>query len=194
MRFTPPLTMSLPVSLVIILSYLMALLAIAFYTLLERKLLGYFQLRKGPNKIALAGLPQPLADALKLFLKEHTPPARANLGPYALAPVLGLSLALILWALYPISFPAFFIPYGALFFFCLSRINVYPTLAAGWFSNSKYALLGALRGVAQTISYEVSLALIFISPLILHSSFDFSVILFSSMVPKMFLLPPLIII
>jgi NADH:ubiquinone oxidoreductase subunit H len=92
----PPPTMSLPFSLIIFLSYLMALLAIAFYTLLERKLLGYFQLRKGPNKIALAGLPQPLADALKLFLKEHSTPTVANLAPFALAPLLGLSLALTL--------------------------------------------------------------------------------------------------
>ena len=86
--------MSLPCSIFLILSYLIALLAIAFYTLLERKILGYFQLRKGPNKVALAGLPQPLADALKLFLKEHSTPSVANLLPFLFAPIIALTLAL----------------------------------------------------------------------------------------------------
>lgn len=93
---TPPPEMSFPFSIIIIINFLIALLAIAFYTLLERKLLGYFQLRKGPNKISLMGLPQPLADAVKLFFKEQAPPSLANLLPFYFAPILGLFLALFI--------------------------------------------------------------------------------------------------
>lgn len=90
------LVMSLSFVLFMLLSYIMALLAIAFYTLLERKILGYFQLRKGPNKVSLIGLPQPLADAIKLFTKEQTPPLLASLAPFLLAPFIALALALLL--------------------------------------------------------------------------------------------------
>jgi NADH-ubiquinone oxidoreductase chain 1 len=163
-------------SISFILSYIIALLAIAFYTLIERKFLGYFQLRKGPNKVILIGLPQPFADAIKLFTKEQTNPTPANMSPYIFAPILGLILALILWTLYPHSNPSSFFIYGILYFLCVSSINVYTTFIAGWCSNSKYALLGALRGIAQTISYEVSIALILLSVLILHKSIDLNII------------------
>jgi len=159
-------------SISFILRYVIALLAIAFYTLIERKFLGYFQLRKGPNKVILIGLPQPFADAIKLFTKEQTYPTPANKYPYVLAPILRLILALILWTLYPHSNPSSLSTYGILYFLCISGINVYSTFIAGWCSNSKYALLGALRGVAQTISYEVSIALILLSALIIHKSID----------------------
>jgi len=159
-----------------ILRYVIALLAIAFYTLIERKFLGYFQLRKGPNKVILMGLPQPFADAIKLFTKEQTNPTPANLSPYIFAPILGLILALMLWTLFPHSSPSAFFIYRVLFFLCVSRINVYTTFIAGWCSNSKYALLGALRGVAQTISYEVSISLILLSVLIIHKSIDINII------------------
>ena len=88
--------MSLSSTLTLLISFIIALLAIAFYTLLERKLLAYFQLRKGPNKVLLMGLPQPIADALKLFLKEQTSPRTANFIPFLIAPSIGLTLALIL--------------------------------------------------------------------------------------------------
>lgn len=163
-------------SISFLLSYILALVAIAFYTLIERKFLGYFQLRKGPNKVILIGLPQPFADAIKLFTKEQANPTPANISPYIFAPVLGLILALILWVLFPHSNPSSFLIYGALYFLCVSRINVYTTFIAGWCSNSKYALLGALRGIAQTISYEVSIALILLSVLILQKSIDLNII------------------
>jgi NADH-ubiquinone oxidoreductase chain 1 len=91
----PPLIM-LSFSVSFLLRFIIALLAIAFYTLIERKFLGYFQLRKGPNKVILIGIPQPFADAIKLFTKEQTNPTPANISPYILAPILGLILALIL--------------------------------------------------------------------------------------------------
>lgn len=115
----------------ILFSYIAALLAIAFYTLLERKALAYFQLRKGPNKVRLSGIPQPFADALKLFLKESSKPTLANQSPFYIGPIFGMSLALILWALYPHSHSAFFFTFGILFFLCVSRLNVYTTLASG---------------------------------------------------------------
>jgi NADH-ubiquinone oxidoreductase chain 1 len=168
--------MIIPFFLSFIIRYIIALVAIAFYTLIERKLLGYFQLRKGPNKPSLSGIPQPFADAIKLFTKEQSYPTPANRAPFIVAPVLGLILTLLLWAIYPHSNPAIFLSFGALYFLCVSRINVYTTFLAGWCSNSKYALLGALRGVAQTISYEVSISLILLSSLIINQTIDMSII------------------
>ncbi len=154
-----------------ILTFLCILLAIAFFTLLERKALGYFQIRKGPNKVGFAGLPQPFADAIKLLCKEQSKPKLSNLAPFLIAPILSLTLALLIWALYPINRTTIFLNFGILAFLCISRLNVYITLSAGWSSNSKYALLGALRRVAQTISYEVSISLILLRALAINSSY-----------------------
>lgn len=159
----------------IIVQILGLLLAVAFYTLLERKVLGYIQLRKGPNKVRLIGVPQPLADAAKLFLKEQTKPLLSNWSAYLLAPVVSLALSLSLWLIYPsYSFSAYCFGFGLLFFLCVSSINVYGTLVAGWASNSKYALLGSLRAVAQTISYEVSMVLILLRGVYLVGRYSLS--------------------
>jgi len=193
MGLPPPLIMQLAFITTIILSYIIALLAIAFYTLLERKALAYFQIRKGPNKVSLIGIPQPLADALKLFAKEQTLPASSNTPPFLAAPIIGLVLALLLWTLYPYNTPPFFIKIGALAFLCISRLNVYTTLVAGWSSNSKYALLGAIRRVAQTISYEVRIALILLTILIAFSSFNFIDIHFKEPLPIGLIIFPLFV-
>nr|APH08744.1 NADH dehydrogenase subunit 1 [Glyphostoma sp. JEU-2016] len=157
-------------------TYVCILLAVAFFTLLERKGLSYIQLRKGPNKVGIAGLPQPLADAAKLLTKEIAKPTMANYSLYFLAPVFSFILALLLWQLYPSLYSLSYFKWGVLFFLCVSSMNVYGTLLAGWASNSKYALLGSLRAIAQTISYEVSMALILLFPLFLIGSFSFTVI------------------
>lgn len=188
------LSMNLSSSISVIIRFLIALIAIAFYTLVERKLLGYIQLRKGPNKVILIGLPQPLADAIKLFLKEQILPVRANKSPFIIAPIISLLLSLLLWATFPHSNPAIWIQYRILYFLCVSAINVYATFLAGWRSNSKYALLGALRGVAQTISYEIRISLILLSSLLLLITIDLTIITTTRITSVALILSPLALI
>nr|AOR87143.1 NADH dehydrogenase subunit 1 [Typosyllis sp. patternB] len=156
----------------IMFSFIFALAAMAFFTLLERKILGYAQIRKGPNKVSIMGIPQPMADALKLFSKAQSMPTMSNFIPFTVAPMSSLLLALILWVLAPTPHPSVFILYGVVLFLCISSLSVYTTIGMGWSSNSKYALLGALRSIAQTISYEVTLALWLIAALYLLNSFN----------------------
>lgn len=156
-----------------ILTCVVILLAVAFFTLMERKELSYIQIRKGPNKVGFIGIPQPIADAIKLLVKEIAKPIIANSLPYFIAPIFRFILALFIWQLYPRLRNLSYFKFGALFFLCVSSLNVYGTLLAGWSSNSKYALLGSLRAIAQTISYEVRIALVFLSPLFLVGIINF---------------------
>nr|WEV90750.1 NADH dehydrogenase subunit 1 [Tapirus pinchaque] len=161
----------------IILMIIPILLAVAFLTLIERKILGYMQLRKGPNIVGPHGLLQPIADAVKLFTKEPLQPLTSSTTMFIIAPILALTLALTMWIPLPMPYPLINMNLGILFMLAMSSLAVYSILWSGWASNSKYALIGALRAVAQTISYEVTLAIILLSVLLMNGSFTLSTLI-----------------
>nr|URH16456.1 NADH dehydrogenase subunit 1 [Kalotermitidae sp. A SH-2022a] len=164
------------VFVVFLLLIILVLVGVAFLVLLERSVLGYVHIRKGPNKVGFIGLFQPFSDAISLFTSEQYFPLVSNYLCYYFSPVFSLFLSLLVWVLVPYFSGFISFELGLLFFLCCTSLGVYTVMVAGWSSNSNYSLLGGLRSVAQTISYEVSLALILLSFVFLicgYNLFDF---------------------
>ena len=150
------------------------LLGVAYLTYAERKVIGAMPLRKGPNVVGPFGLGQPLADGLKLFIKETILPAGANRTVFIMAPMLTFILSLIAWAVIPFDAGMVLadINVGVLYLFAISSLGVYGVIMAGWASNSKYAFLGALRSAAQMVSYEVSIGFVMVTVLLCVGSLN----------------------
>ncbi len=148
------------------------LIAVAYLTLAERKVLAAIQLRRGPNVVGPFGLWQPFADAIKMLMKETIIPTGANRLLFLMAPMLTFTLAMIAWAVIPVNdhWAVADINVGVLYLFAISSLGVYGIIIAGWASNSKYAFLGALRSAAQMVSYEVSLGFVMVSVLLCAGS------------------------
>ena len=150
------------------------MLSVAYLTLAERKVIGAMQQRRGPNVVGPFGLLQPIADGVKLFLKETVIPASANRGVFIAAPCITFILALVAWAVIPFDHQMVLadINVGILYLFAISSLGVYGILMAGWASNSRYAFLGAMRSAAQMISYEVSMGFVIITVLLCVGSLN----------------------
>ena len=170
------------------------LVNVAFVTLFERKILGYSQIRKGPNKVRFLGVFQPFRDAIKLFLKEVVVPYRANKVAFILSPAIIFILIVLIWGMVPFKELRINIKFRIILFISILRLNVYPLFISGWSSNSKYGTIGSVRGIAQAISYEISLALIILSLILFYETYNFSRIGNVKLLNQAILLVPLIII
>nr|YP_009117169.1 NADH dehydrogenase subunit 1 [Perna perna]AJC00158.1 NADH dehydrogenase subunit 1 [Perna perna] len=159
--------------ILVILPFICVLLAVGFFTLFERKVLAAIMIRKGPNKVGYMGLMQPFSDAGKLFCKEFIFPNYANLGPFYVAPGLMLGISLSLWIMYPMNFVDMMFVFSMLQFLATASVSVFGVMMAGWASNSKYALLGSVRSIAQSISYEIPFSLILFTITSVSFSFMF---------------------
>lgn len=152
------------------------LISVAYFTIAERKIMGSIQRRRGPNVVGFIGLLQPLADGLKLFVKETILPTNANTNVFLLAPAVTFILSIIGWVIIPFTngFVVSDLNLGVLYLLAISSLNVYGIIFAGWSSNSKYAYLGALRSAAQMIAYEISIGFTILNVIVCAGSFNLS--------------------
>lgn len=152
--------------------FLMVFIRVAFFTLLERKVLGYIQLRKGPNKFFIKGIFQPIGDGLKLFFKEVNYPRNINFFIFIVSPILGLLISIFFWFIYPYIGINYIMGFGLIYIFCCSSLIVYIFLIIRWSSNSNYSVLGIIRFISQIISYEVRIIIIIINLIFLVNRFN----------------------
>lgn len=152
------------------------LLVVAYYTFAERKIIGYIQVRMGPNRVGPQGWLQPIADAVKLAFKEITIPAGANKLLFIMAPILSMGAAIAAWAVVPFNdgWVLADVNAGLLYILAMTSLGVYGVIIAGWASNSKYALLGALRSAAQIVAYEIAMGFALVAVLMASSSLNLS--------------------
>jgi NADH-quinone oxidoreductase subunit H len=152
------------------------LLVVAYYTFAERKIIGYMQVRMGPNRVGPQGLLQPIADAVKLAFKEITIPGGANKVLFIMAPILSMGAAIAAWAVVPFNdgWVLADVNAGLLYILAMTSLGVYGVIIAGWASNSKYALLGALRSAAQIVAYEIAMGFALVAVLMVSSSLNLS--------------------
>nr|AHA52559.1 NADH dehydrogenase subunit 1 [Pambolus sp. QL-2013] len=158
--------------LILLMMLIMIMISVAFLTLFERKILSISHYRKGPNKISLWGLLQPFSDAMKLLSKEFFYPLKSNYWYYSLSPILMFTLIFSLWMIYPFKTNLFNWSLNSLFFLCLMSMNVYSLMISGWSSNSSFSMLGAIRSISQSISYEVTLSISFLLTLLIINSLN----------------------
>ena len=180
--------------IIYVMFFVFLLLAVALGTLIERKIMGSIQRRKGPNVVGILGFLQPIADGLKLFLKEITFPHHSNTVIFFLAPIFTFFCSLLLWLVIPYGPGSFLIdfPYSMLYILAISSLSVYGIMFSGWSGNSKYSFLGGLRSAAQMISYEVCIGFVFVALIIMCESFNLvDVVLAQSYVWFVFPLFPL---
>nr|AFU55320.1 NADH dehydrogenase subunit 1 [Haemaphysalis humerosa] len=163
--------------LILLILLMMVLLSVAFFTLLERKILGYCHLRKGPNKAGISGILQPFSDAMKLFSKEMNFMFYMNIMIHMISPILSMLLMMMIWMIFLFNSNVMYMEMSIIYFLCISSMSGYTILWSGWSSNSKYSLIGSYRGFAQVISYEVSMAMMIISICLISQSYGVSSLL-----------------
>lgn len=152
------------------------MISVAFFTLLERKIIGYSQSRKGPNKILIAGITQPIADAIKLISKEININYSSNLGMYILAPMLNIICSLVAWVVFPLEYSFNFMKIAVLIILRCIAFSVVTIIIIRWSSNSSYSFIGMIRTISQLISYEINMIMILITVIIITEQINFIII------------------